>query len=199
MSGTDPGGTTSFSGGALVVKKSSNLGLKNEFLAQSSCFFVVCGLWFVVGVRVTLALVNLAVVVVTVTGFGCCWVFCCCFVVVFCCFYVVLLFLTGFACFPTPLFPSSTYCLFFVRLLTKHKFVVVTIYDPLVLLNMPMFIFKQPGNVTSRWMLIFSPKQRPRVFYVFSLKPRACNIRIDFKCPTTNKKHHFMISDTLFY
>ena len=48
---------------------------RNEPLAHPSCFFVVCGLWFVVGVIVTLALVHLAVVGVTVTGFGCCWVF----------------------------------------------------------------------------------------------------------------------------
>ena len=112
--GTDPGGTTSFTGGVLVVKKSTETVPRNEPLAHFSCFFVVCGVRFVVGVMVTLALVNLAVVVVTVTGFGCCWVFLLFFVVVFCCFYVVLLFLAGFACFLTPLFPSSTHCLFFV-------------------------------------------------------------------------------------
>ena len=82
MPGIDPGGTTSFSGGALGVSQSTKKLPKNEPLAQSRCFFVVCGLWFVVGVRVTLAIVYLAVVVVTVTGFGCCWVFVVAFFVV---------------------------------------------------------------------------------------------------------------------
>ena len=82
MPGTDPGGTTSFTGGVLVVAQSPKTAPKNEPLAQSRCFFVVCGLWVVVGVRITLALVHLAVVGVTVTVFGCCWVF---LLIFFCC------------------------------------------------------------------------------------------------------------------
>ena len=103
--GTDPGGTTSFTGGALGVSQSTKMVPKNEPLAQSRCFFVVCGLWFVVVVVVTLALVLLAVVVVTVTGFGCCLVFLLfvlLFFVVFCCFWLVL---TDFTCFFSRLFP----------------------------------------------------------------------------------------------
>ena len=48
---------------------------KNEPLAQSRWFFVVCGLRFVIVVVITLVLGILTVFVVTVTGFGCCWVF----------------------------------------------------------------------------------------------------------------------------